>query len=83
MRWPLRLRLQSFAITLGVTVFEAALYGAPLGVLAWLAGLGDGRRIAAALGALGGAWSLGIALGAHAWPRVVASAEDDGKGGRR
>jgi hypothetical protein len=71
MAWPLRLRAESFAITLAVTIVEAAVYGAPLGVLAWLAGLASAERIVTVLGILGALWSLTIAVSTHLWPRTV------------
>jgi hypothetical protein len=83
MGWPRRLRVQSFAITLGLTAFEAVVYSVPLGFVLWLVGLGDVRRIAIALAALAGLWSLGIALGSHLWTRVMGNANGNGKGNHR
>jgi hypothetical protein len=68
MSWPIRYRLLSFAITLGVTLTEFALVAIPLGIIVWLAGLASSARIVEVAGALAAAFSLTIAISAHVWP---------------
>ena len=68
MSWPLRYRLLSFVITIGVTLTEFALVAVPLGFIVWFSGLARAAHIAEVAVALAAVFSLSIAISAHAWP---------------
>jgi hypothetical protein len=69
MSWPLRYRLMSFAITIGVTLTEFALVVIPLGIIVWLSGMASTAHIVEVAVALAAAFSLTIAISAHVWPQ--------------
>jgi hypothetical protein len=67
--WPLRYRLLSFAITIGVTLTEFALVAVPLGIILWLCGLASSARIVEVAVSLAATFSLTIAISSHVWPQ--------------
>ncbi len=69
MSWPLRYRLLSFAITIGVTLTEFALVAVPLGLIVWFSGLATVAHIVEVAVVVAATFSLSIAISAHVWPR--------------
>ncbi len=69
--WPIRFRLMSFFITIGVTFTEFAVVAIPAGLLLWLCNVGSAGRIATIAITLGAIFSLSISIPAHLWPRMA------------
>ena len=69
--WPIKFRLMSFFITIGVTFTEFAVIAIPVGLVLWLCNIASGGRIAAITILLAAIFSLSISIPAHLWPRMA------------
>lgn len=73
MSWPIRLRLMSFAVTMGVTVTESVMGSIPIGFLLWYFDFASVRTILIALGVVVGVISLSISGYSHLRPARLPS----------
>ncbi|HUA34053.1 MAG TPA: hypothetical protein VMA09_10645 [Candidatus Binataceae bacterium] len=67
--WPIKFRLTSFFITLGVTLTEFALVAIPVGLALWLCNVASAGRVATIAILLATIFSLSISIPTHLWPR--------------
>ena len=68
MSWPVKLRVLSFAVTMGVTVTESIMGSIPIGFVLWYFNFASVRTILIALGVVVAAISLSISGYSHLRP---------------
>ena len=73
MAWTLKHRAISFAVTIGVTLGEFIVFGAPIAIVVYLTGMARIQRIIEVSAMLAAVWSLSVALYGHIWPPAPAA----------
>jgi hypothetical protein len=66
--WPIKLRAMSFAVTVGVTLIEAAMGAVPIGLVLWYFGAASTANIVKLMTALVATISLSISIYSHVRP---------------
>jgi hypothetical protein len=68
MSWPIKLRVMSFVVTLGVTLTESVMGAIPIGLALWYFDLASTRTIFIVLGMLAAGVALSISTYSHVRP---------------
>jgi uncharacterized membrane protein YfbV (UPF0208 family) len=63
--WPIKYRLMSFVITVGVTLTEFAVVAIPVAAVVWLIGLASAAHLAIIVVILAATFSLSISIPTH------------------
>ena len=68
MSWPIKFRVMSFAVTMGVTITESVMGSIPIALALWYFDIASGRMIVEVIAILVAAVSLSISIYSHVRP---------------
>jgi hypothetical protein len=70
MSWPIKLRLMSLAITIGVTLLESVMGSAAIALMLWSFGVASARTLLEIFAVVSAIISLSISIYSHLWPSI-------------
>jgi hypothetical protein len=71
MSWPIKFRVMSFAVTMGVTITETVMGSIPIALMLWYFDIASSRTIVEAIAVLVAAVSLSISIYSHVRPAQI------------
>jgi hypothetical protein len=74
MSWPIKLRLMSLAITIGVTLLESVMGSAAIALMLWSFGVASARTLLEIFAVVSAIISLSISIYSHLWPSILSVA---------
>ena len=74
MSWPIKLRVMSFSITLGVTLLESVMGSAAIALILWSLGVASVRTLLELSAVVSAITSLSISIYSHLRPPILSAA---------
>jgi hypothetical protein len=74
MSWPIRLRVMSLAITIGVTLLESVMGSAAIALVLWSFGVASARTLLELFAVVSAITSLSISIYSHLRPPILSAA---------